>query len=204
MAASAPPTTLLSPERQQQHHPRSQRLKSLLRRAQVGPVGCLTSVRCICCCSLHRRCAVRSLPNQPASCNTHRPHRFSHAQLVRPASNDLLRTDYWTVFSRWLSQVRETTSSLLQVSLYEKGMFRPETSVWLGSALVLLQLWARMNSLPGADCHTSVAGDCYVCEGRILRQSRQQRGISKPEEFHTKSRKHSRRSEMQRQVSTGR
>lgn len=27
-------------------------------------------------------------------------------------------TDYWKVFSRWLSQVRETTSSLLQVSLY--------------------------------------------------------------------------------------
>lgn len=93
------------------------------------------------------------------------------------------------VFSRWLSQVRETTSSLLQLSLDETVIFLGENR---SSGCGVFSTWAVIGSPPGTDCHASVAGDRNVGEGRILRQRRQHGGVSKPEESRTNDREASR------------
>lgn len=52
------------------------------------------------------------------------------------------------MFSRWLSQVREMTSSLLQVSLHEKGIFRQKKKTFLWFGVLTWSSWNRP-SLPG-------------------------------------------------------
>lgn len=102
-------------------------------------------------------------------------------------------TDYWKVFSRWLSQVRETTSSLLQVSLYfldkkkkaiplvwgfdlSRGLPGPRLILYLALS-VTLPLLATEMFVKGESCGR--AGSCVAFPN--LRSYRQHPGNARAE-----------------------